>query len=99
MIVKKNLAVEKNPFALEMASCSQKFFLFCTKNKILRSANRAPENMSTFQSAYLRPTSRLFFWGGGGVGDFRNIMQADSGEKKIVARKIIYGENNIVHGV
>lgn len=97
MIVKKNLAVEKKPFALEMASCSQKFFLSCTKNKILRSANRAPENMSTFQSAYLGPTSRLFW--GGGVGDFRNILQADSGEKKIAARKIISGENNIVHGV
>lgn len=67
-----------------------------TKNKILRSANRALENISTLQRAYLgadKPT----FEGGGGVGDFRNILQTDKEEEKIVARKIIPGEKNFLY--
>ena len=90
------IAEKKKPFSLEMASCSQRFFLG-TKNKILRSANRALENMSALQRAYLGADKPTFEGGGGGVGDFRNILQTDSEEKKIVARKIIPGEKNFLY--
>ena len=82
--------------------CARNGFLFTevffgTKNKILRSANRALENMSTLKSAYLGVDKPTFERGGGGVGDFRNILQTDSEEKKIVARTIIPGEKNFLY--
>ena len=53
--------------------------------------------MSTLQSAYLGVNKPTFERGGGGVGDFRNILQTDSEEKKIVARKIIPGDKNFLY--
>ena len=50
--------------------------------------------MSTLQSAYLGADKPTFERG---VGDFRNILQTDSEEKKIVARKIITGEKNFLY--
>lgn len=66
------------------------FLFFGTKNTILRSANRALENMSTLQWAYLE-ADKPTFEGGGGVGGrwFRG--------KKIVARKITPGEKNLLY--
>ena len=52
--------------------------------------------MSTLQRAYLR-ADKPTFEKGVGVGDFRNILQTDSEEKKIVARKIIPGEKNFLY--
>ena len=51
--------------------CARNGFLFTevffgTKNKILRSANRALENMSTLKSAYLGVDKPTFERGGGG---------------------------------
>lgn len=51
--------------------------------------------MSTLQRAYLGADKPTF--GGGGGGDFRNILQTDKEEEKIVARKIIPGEKNFLY--
>lgn len=52
--------------------------------------------MSTLHRAYLGADKQTFE-GGGEVGDFRNILQTDSEEKKIVAMKIIPGEKNYLY--
>lgn len=72
-----------------MASCSQGVF-WHKKQNFAKCEQGLREHV--YASESIIKGRQADFWGGGGVGDFRNILQTDSEEKKIVARKIMPGE-------
>ena len=86
-----------------MASCSQSFFLH-KKQNFAKCEQGLREHVYASQSIF-RGRQADFWGGGGGVGDFRNILQTDSEEKKNCCnenntwRKKLPILKNIVHRV
>lgn len=75
-----------------MASCSQSFF-WHKKQNFAKCEQGLREHVYASESIFRG--RQADFWGGG--GDFRNILQTDKEEEKIVARKIIPGEKNFLY--
>ena len=78
-----------------MASCSQRVF-WHKKQNFVKCEQGLREHVYASESI-IKGRQADFWGGGGGVGDFRNILQTDSEEKKIVARKIMPGEKNFLY--
>ena len=87
---------KKKPFALEMASCSQRVF-WHKKQNFAKCEQGLREHV--YASESIIKGRQADFWEGGGGGGrwFQNILQTDSEEKKIVARKIMPGEKNFLY--